>query len=306
MITIDVDVGEVSRCPLCGSDDVLRSTCLPSLVLTSDFLVRYHFQEETVPQLLTCTNCSLAYKNFEIDHDGEREIYELWRSSHGVRWAHPSNLSVNPTDLIADIKSKFEATNGRPPQTIIDIGAGEGGYLDGFTGIERSSLDISEQSARENSSRGIKGIVADICSERFIVSQQFDVVTCFDVLEHLSAPDVALRNISSLLRPGGLFIAETGNILSPLPALNGAQNWWYVNIPEHKVFWHEELLRVSLSKWKLQITDVQMRSHKGRSVWSPKNVIKLFLSLTNLNARARPFRKVFMIDHIHFTSTKIS
>ena len=286
---------------------IVTSAPLPAAIpLPDSTTLEYLWVGQERPSANTCGNCDLVYKNFHLSDQIEQEIYNRWRAVMGPRWAGASDCENQPRSLMALLEAHFFEINGRPPQSIIDVGAGEGGYLDDVVEIERYSLDINEQSALENSNRGIKGIVADICSDKFTVARKFDVITCFDVLEHLRAPDTALKNIASLLRPGGIFVAETGNITSPIPVLAGIQNWWYVNIPEHKIFWHEALLRKSLRKWGLQITHCQLRGHKGRPIWSAKNLAKLSLFLAGFCGDERPFRKIHMKDHLYFTSTKLS
>jgi 2-polyprenyl-3-methyl-5-hydroxy-6-metoxy-1,4-benzoquinol methylase len=44
----------------------------------------------------------------------------------------------------------------------------------------------------------------------------FDVITSFEVMEHLNNPHVELRAISRLLRPGGLFYCTTPNFNSAM------------------------------------------------------------------------------------------
>jgi len=43
--------------------------------------------------------------------------------------------------------------------------------------------------------------------EKFVTDQRYDVVTCFDVLEHVPAIDLALRGVRELLAPTGVMVA---------------------------------------------------------------------------------------------------
>ncbi|WP_431857376.1 class I SAM-dependent methyltransferase [Azospirillum sp.] len=45
----------------------------------------------------------------------------------------------------------------------------------------------------------------------------FDAITMFDVIEHIGPIDEYLKNVRRLLRPGGLFIFQTPNILIDVP-----------------------------------------------------------------------------------------
>lgn len=48
--------------------------------------------------------------------------------------------------------------------------------------------------------------------------RRYDVVTCFDVLEHVPDLDAALANVAALLKPGGLLVAT-------MPVYDGPLGW---------------------------------------------------------------------------------
>lgn len=48
-------------------------------------------------------------------------------------------------------------------------------------------------------------------------SSQFDAVTAFDVIEHVPDVDLLLREIRRVLRPNGIFIFQTPNLLTNIP-----------------------------------------------------------------------------------------
>lgn len=55
---------------------------------------------------------------------------------------------------------------------------------------------------------------------------QFDVITCFEVLEHTVNPRVCLDDIASFLEPGGCILFSTGIPPANIDVLRA--NWWYV------------------------------------------------------------------------------
>jgi len=59
----------------------------------------------------------------------------------------------------------------------------------------------------------------------------FDVVTAFDLLEHVAAPELLLREVARTLRPGGLFLAATPDPLlfdrdEPTHISEHVPSWW--------------------------------------------------------------------------------
>lgn len=64
---------------------------------------------------------------------------------------------------------------------------------------------------------------------------EFDVITAIEVLEHVESPLSVLRDIRSLLKPGGVFFYTTGNAK---PFRENFLNWRYV-VPEIHISYFE-------------------------------------------------------------------
>ncbi|HVF65741.1 MAG TPA: class I SAM-dependent methyltransferase [Casimicrobiaceae bacterium] len=100
----------------------------------------------------------------------------------------------------------------------LDIGSGYGGFLRAFAdaGFETVGVEILPSLAALS-----RANVADLAGARVIegdfltMSAQalgtFDCITCNDVIEHVRAPQEAMRTIGSLLRPGGVLYMEIPN-----------------------------------------------------------------------------------------------
>lgn len=304
MSYVDVETHEVSQCPLCGSTEVSSSSDLPEVVPVGRFSVRYQFPDGRSSRLITCNECSLVYKSSYLDDDTESTLYNLWLSKGGNRWRVSKDEVEIQRQVAIDIINQFKHINGRAPISVIDIGAGEGGYLDYLPSYERFSLDVNSASVEQNNQRGVQSILSDICSESWAPTESFDVVTCFDVLEHLRKPDIGIRNISNLLAPGGVFIAETGNIKSFIPRYFGPQNWWYVNIPEHKVFWRKENLHSAFSRHGIDLVKIDFVTHKRKPIIALRNMKNLVLLVLGLWPTKKQFRKIFLKDHLFVIGVK--
>lgn len=73
-------------------------------------------------------------------------------------------------------------------------------------------IDISEKQLQRNMDLHEK-IVGDIQHHRFPPSS-FDIIICWDVLEHLADPELALHEFARALRKGGMMVLKMPNVLS--------------------------------------------------------------------------------------------
>ena len=110
----------------------------------------------------------------------------------------------------------------------LDVGCGGGyicEYLAGLdaivhgTDIMQRSLDEAQNHAIQNNLR----IEYSLCTEEKLPfnDNDIDLVTCFDVLEHVSDKQITLKEIYRVLNPGGWFFFDTPNktFLSKLLAI---------------------------------------------------------------------------------------
>ncbi len=89
-------------------------------------------------------------------------------------------------------------------ETASPIGLGDEAFIVG--------IDVSERQLARNSWAHQK-ILGDIQTYDF-PKAEFDVVVSWDVLEHVSKPELALARLAKTVRPGGLLVIKVPNILS--------------------------------------------------------------------------------------------
>lgn len=124
---------------------------------------------------------------------------------------------------------KFKA-EGR----LLDIGCNIGMFLNeaakagyAVTGVELNS-ECAEY-ARKSS--GLE-VYSDYLEEIAFQTESFDVVTMYDVLEHI--PDMAsmLAEVKRILKPGGLLVIQSPNLRSLMAAITGS-SWSWLSPPDH-------------------------------------------------------------------------
>jgi len=100
----------------------------------------------------------------------------------------------------------------RPSLRVLEAGCGSASNLRLPDQIWLVGVDISERQLARNTVLHEK-IVGDIQHYQF-PPDSFDAIICWDVLEHLSQPQLALRQFARAIKPGGLVILKLPNVLS--------------------------------------------------------------------------------------------
>jgi len=91
---------------------------------------------------------------------------------------------------------------------------------------------MSASSARSaEASTGAKVFVGEILEASF-PPESFDVITCFDVLEHLYEPRKIMARVAEWLKPGGIFYVLVPNVDSAEARVFGSY-WHGLELPRH-------------------------------------------------------------------------
>jgi SAM-dependent methyltransferase len=135
-----------------------------------------------------------------------KEFYRLGGFSHGT--------SIAPwIDRCLEEYRRFQATRGGADLRVLDVGCGEHALLATRLG-DRSryvGCDIVERTTVP-----VESYVQIDLNEESLAARlgprEFDVIFCVEVVEHLFRADALLRDIRSLLAPGGVLILSTPNL----------------------------------------------------------------------------------------------
>lgn len=123
-----------------------------------------------------------------------RDVYKAAYDERNPRYKHRSYLR----------EVKHLVQGGR----LLDVGCAYGAFLKEAVGqFEVHGCDISAHAVKIAAERVPAATVfhSDIFGIGPLAS--YDVITCFDVLEHISDVDRALAHLLSLLKPGGALVA---------------------------------------------------------------------------------------------------
>lgn len=138
---------------------------------------------------------------------------------------------------------------GSASRRLLDVGCALGYFLAvaAEAGWEVSGVEISEWAAREaRRSLGLDVRQGSLDTVDFPAAT-FDLITMWDVLEHLPDPGRAVRRCHELLKAGGVLALTTPNPGGLLRRLTG-RNWVEYKIPEHLYFFNPATIAALLSR----------------------------------------------------------
>jgi SAM-dependent methyltransferase len=137
-----------------------------------------------------------------------------------------------------------------PPARLLDHGCGSGVFLEAALarGYDAVGIDLSPYAVERVRQRGLPAEVASL-EDGWGEAGSFDVVTSWDVLEHVPDPIRTVSAAHRLLRPGGYLVATTPDASGIDARLLGRRWYGFTKVPEHNYFFTRptftRLLRVA-------------------------------------------------------------
>jgi SAM-dependent methyltransferase len=174
-----------------------------------------------------CGNCSCLYISRRPTEDALLEMYRRFPESA----AGDEVESYDSRDEVREARYRFQrvlqvARSGR----LLDVGCGRGDFLRAAQlSFEVFGVDVAARlEASDLEIRFFEGRLEDASFEE----GSFQIVTAFEVLEHLFDPASTLREVHRVLADKGLFVFQTGDSDS-LRARLAMDSWPYLQPPVH-------------------------------------------------------------------------
>lgn len=204
--------------------------------------------------LVKCKRCGLVYTNPRLKKSISYERYD-----DGILNTYLSTLSA-ANELLQKIYLEVLKNSEiyRNKNRILDIGCGVGLFLkkareenwDVF-GIELSEIAINYAKKNYNLDL-IKGELKDVKFK----DNYFDVITMWEVIEHLKNPKEELKEIFRVLREGGLLFLSTPNFNS-LNFFLRKKDWCIINPSDHIYYFIPETLKKFLINTGFKIKNLR-------------------------------------------------
>lgn len=216
-------------CPICGS-----------------FGVSFHVQKNGF-ELDHCDHCDLIFvypRPASLTEIYQRDYFKKI-PSNGRASRHPFGYIDYDQDkepmrsVFVNYLSKFEKlTDGRD---IFDVGAATGYFLDlaKARGWQTAGVEISDYAATEARRRGHRIFIGRL--PLLEIKHNCNLVTMWDVLEHVEDPLAYIKSINRLLKSKGYLAINTIDIKSFWARLIG-KHWHLMIPPEHLYYYSKKSL----------------------------------------------------------------
>jgi SAM-dependent methyltransferase len=218
---------ETTNCLVCGANQAQPFLKLPDALLGLPGIF----------SLQRCQQCGLVYQN---PRPAEAEIGRYYPPEYDPYvippWQEPNPLTR--TIRLHGLRKRWGLIESwAPPQpggrTILDVGCATGVFLAaGAPTWEKVGVELSPTAAQAARDEFGLTVHTGMLEEAPLADQSFDVITMWDVLEHLHDPRRTLAHVHRLLRPNGYFIFRVPN-LDAWDARLAGRYWAGLDQPRH-------------------------------------------------------------------------
>ena len=255
--------------------------------------------------IVKCEECGFMYSKRVMDNNDLEEYYKNNFGSNRHFQGQRVNASVN---LVA-LEKLIDFQN---VSRYLDIGTGYGFLLKAINDkykIDTTGVELSQQEAEY----AINSLKLDVrpmsLTEAQLERSSFDVVSCFEVIEHLAQPVNFVQEIAEYVKPNGMMIVMTDNFTSPIAKKLKAEFPKWIPHSHISHFSPETLIKciesvpglkverqLSYTPWELILLSLFMI---GRSPKSPEKAYNLENSIqTEMNGKYKLFQLRLALNSI--------
>ena len=230
---------EYRNCPSCGRDDfeVLFDSNMGIFDLQEGIETLYMIPGGKYGRHVRCQSCEFIYVN---------PIEKASKISEDYSQMESADVSIIRRSRLRATKSQLGLIEKYKNGThLLDIGCGEGFFLYNASkaGYNARGIELSQYAVGYAKSEFGLDIEAGCFREAQFPENYFDVVTMWQVLEHMPYPLSILKDAHRILKPGGLLAVSTPDI-GGIPARVLRRRWWNIRRIHINQFTTETLMNM--------------------------------------------------------------
>ncbi|HYG76591.1 MAG TPA: class I SAM-dependent methyltransferase [Planctomycetota bacterium] len=201
----------VDSCPLCDTRPVQPAPVQP----------------EPPFGICQCPKCNLIFLSPRPPVDAMKTYYDEYYEGDAARSPRQENRAARHIRRLMRYASK--------PGRLLDVGAGDGYFLNAArkAGWQVEGLELSQPRVKHAKDWFDLTLHSTVLSDAPFAAQSFDAIGMFQLIEHVHDPRAVLKKVHELLRPGGILMMSTPNVLAYARKNRDVNTW---RIPRHLFF----------------------------------------------------------------------
>lgn len=215
-------------CNLCGARNVtlLYPSTLKNLTFNTEDFRCTSSAYGIHPPIVRCNECGLVYANPRWDSSLVNAGYSVVEDPTYVEEREGRVLTFGRN--LAPLEALVTNSTSR---RLLDVGCHIGVMVElaQQRGWEAWGVEPSTWAAEQARARGLH-VITGTLADAGLPENYFDVVTLWDVIEHLTDPTAEIRQVHRVLKPGGIFAIHTIDIESWFARLMGARWPWLMEM----------------------------------------------------------------------------
>ena len=249
----------INTCYLCGSKSV------------------HHVFTKLSHEIWLCDNCHLYTLKFDYDYD--KFIHDYYQKgyftgnkklrAYADYEGDKAVISLNMRNYLRKIRSIVGARRASPVSTknapahrpkLLDCGCAMGFFMEEANrmGFDAYGVDISKYAAERAQylfdGKVKLGPVEKV--DKIFTKEKFDVITMFDLIEHLKDPILVIKKLKKLLNNDGIIVLQTGDVSSNWARRQG-QNWHFFAPPQHLHFFSRDTITKMLESAGFKVIKIE-------------------------------------------------
>ncbi|MCP5051475.1 MAG: class I SAM-dependent methyltransferase [bacterium] len=243
-------------CPLCGADDYrlkFPATAPKDVEKTAEFFCCTSHHLSSHGDIVQCKRCKMVYNNPQPDPDA---LVDIYKEVEDPLYLEESDARVHTFRRSLKQLHKF----AQPPGKLLDVGCYTGIFMQvaSDAGWETEGVELGAWAAKIAAESGIGTVYNVPLSEVPLPDGYFDVITIWDVIEHLTDPGQLLRDAYRLLKPGGVLAVSTHMVDSMAVKLMGTRYPFFMDM--HVVHFSRGTMKRLIEEQGYEM--LRIRSHK--------------------------------------------
>jgi SAM-dependent methyltransferase len=193
-------------------------------------------------QIQRCQSCGFTFTNPQFFPDDYNEIYK------NAPKPTDSKITLHAGDSRRFRRlAKFVRADVGEFDRFLDFGCGSGGFLIAMDDPAGVGFEVGEPGAFSAGRSQVRtGNFLDLTGGLGMEKESLDLITSFDVFEHLPNLDQYVSALSTLLKPGGHLVITVPDVGRWNAKLAGSR--WNMYLLEHLWYFNKETLRAFMKR----------------------------------------------------------